>query len=289
MKVLLGGASGFVGRHLAAHLGRNGHTVRTLGRSGADHDWSPASLAAGVAATDAVVHLAGENVLARRWSAAQKERLRTSRLATTDALARALAVKGGQGVFVTASAIGYYGPHGDEPIDENSPTGRDFLAGLCRDWEAATAPAARAGVRCAQVRIGLVLGTDGGALARMLLPFRLGLGGPLGHGRQMQSWIHVEDLCALFRFVLESPAAHGPFNGTAPTPVTQREFARTLGRVLGRPAFLPLPAFVLRLGLGEAAGLLLDGVAARPQRALAAGFRFAHPELEGALRALLAR
>lgn len=288
MKILLGGASGFVGRHLATHLTRHGHSVRTLGRAGADHDWSPASLTAGVAASDAVVHLAGENVLARRWSAAQKERLRSSRLATTDALARALASRG-SGVLVSASAIGYYGAHGDEPLDESAAPGSDFLAGLCHDWEAAVAPATAAGVRCAQVRIGLVLGTDGGALARMLLPFRLGLGGPLGHGRQKQSWIHVEDLCALFRFVLESPAARGPFNGTAPTPVSQREFARTLGRVLGRPAFLPMPAFVLRLGLGEAAALLLEGVDARPSRALAAGFRFAHPELEGALRALLGR
>jgi uncharacterized protein (TIGR01777 family) len=288
MKILLSGASGFVGRHLAAHLARHGHTLRSLGRAGADHDWSGASLAAGVAASDAVVHLAGENVLARRWSAAQKERLRTSRLATTDALARALAAKG-NGVLVSASAIGYYGPRGDAALDESAPSGNDFLAGLCRDWEAAAAPAATAGVRCAQIRIGLVLGADGGALARMLLPFRLGLGGPLGHGRQMQSWIHVEDLCALFRFVLESPAARGPFNGTAPAPVPQREFARALGRVLGRPAFLPLPAFLLRLGLGEAAGLLLEGVAARPERALVAGFRFEHPELEAALRALLAR
>jgi len=288
MKILLGGASGFVGQHLQRHLERHGHEVRTLGRAGAQHDWSEPSLAAGVAACDAVVNLSGENVLARRWNAHQKERLRSSRLTTTGALARALAAKG-SGVFVCASAIGYYGPRDAAPLDESAPAGADFLALQCRDWEAATAPAAAAGVRCAQVRIGIVLGRDGGALAKMLLPFRLGLGGPLGHGRQVQSWIHVADLCALFRFLLESPAARGPFNGTAPNPVTQREFARTLGRVLARPAFLPLPAFVLRLGLGEASGLLLDGVAARPVKALAAGFRFEHAELEPALRDLLGR
>jgi len=287
MNVLLTGASGFVGARLRGELERAGHAVTSVGRARADCDWSEAALERALARCPAVVHLAGENLFARRWNARQKALLRSSRIETTALLARLLARRKG-GVFLGASAIGYYGPRGDEDLDETAPAGDDFLAELCRDWEAAAAPAAAAGVRVAHVRIGLVLG-PGGALARMLLPFRLGLGGPLGSGRQQQSWIHVDDLCGLFRLVLERDDLTGPFNGTAPAPVSQREFARTLGRVLGRPALLPAPAFALRLALGEAAGVLLTGVRALPRRAQAAGFRFGQPTLEGALRALLER
>jgi uncharacterized protein (TIGR01777 family) len=286
MNVLLSGATGFVGGHLRRHLEGAGHRVTTIGRSHADFDWTEPSVRSAVSGCEALVHLAGENLFARRWSARQKEVLGASRIETTRRLATELA-RAGRGTFVGASAIGYYGPRGTEEVDESAPAGAGFLARLCRDWEQAAEPARSAGLRVAHVRIGLALGAGGGALARMLPLFRLGLGGPLGNGAQIHSWIHVDDLCALFRFVLEHPTCHGAYNGTAPAPVAQREFARILGAVLGRPAFLPAPAFALRLALGEVAGVLLDGVRAVPRRAREAGFAFAHPELRAALQDLL--
>ena len=287
MNVLLTGASGFIGSRVRVHLERRGHRVRAVSRRpGADHDWSDESLARGVAATDAVLHLAGENLLAGRWNDRRKEELRMSRLETTAKLVRHLAKKS-DGVLVSASAIGYYGARGDESVGEDERNGSDFLAHLCRDWEAAARTAEASGTRVAMARIGIVLGPEGGALAKMLLPFRLGVGGPVGSGEQVYSWIHVEDLCALFAFLLEHAETRGPFNGTAPNPVRQREFARVLGRVLSRPAFMPLPGFVLRIALGEAADVLLTGVRALPRHALDAGFVYQHPDLERALRDLL--
>jgi hypothetical protein len=288
MNVLLSGATGFVGGHVRAELERHGHRAWTIGRgAGADLDWSGSGVRRGVERCEAAIHLAGENLFARRWSTRQKEILRSSRIETTSLLAAELA-RQRRGTLLCASAVGYYGAHSDEPLDETSAPGSDFLARLCQDWEAAAHSACAHGVRVACVRIGLVLGKGGGALARMLLPARLGLGGPLGHGRQVYSWIHVADLAALLRFLLEHPECQGPYNGTAPYPVSQREFARTLGRVLSRPALLPTPALAVRLALGEAAGVLLTGARVLPARALAAGFSFRHPELEGALRSLLA-
>jgi uncharacterized protein (TIGR01777 family) len=287
MKVLLTGASGFIGTHARTLLEGQGHRVLAVSRRpGADADWSEASLARALDACDGVLHLAGENVMARRWSERQKAKLRASRLETTAKLVDALARKRG-GVLVCASAVGYYGARGAEPVGEDEPPGTDFLARLCQDWEAAAERAEAGGTRVARVRIGLVLGTDGGALARMLPIARLGLGGPLGSGEQVWPWVHVDDLCALFAFLLELDGARGPFNGTAPNPVRQRDFARTLGRVLHRPAVLPAPAFALRVALGEAAGVLLTGVRALPRSALDAGFTFRHPDLERALRHLL--
>ncbi len=295
MNVLVTGASGFIGRHLCAHLEHAGHRVHTVGRgrpagpctAAPDFDWSEASLRRGVERCEAIVNLAGENLLARRWNARRKELLRASRVETTAQLARCLVLRG-RGTLLSASAVGYYGTRGDGPLDERSPPGADFLALLCRDWESAARSAEGGERRVSCVRIGIVLGRDGGALARMLLLFRLGLGGPLGSGRQAFPWIHVDDLCAFFRFLLEHPECSGPFNGTAPEPVSQREFARCLGRVLRRPAVLPAPGFALRLFLGETAEVLLTGARALPSRAREAGFSFAHPELAGALGHLLA-
>lgn len=292
MKVLLTGATGFVGGHLTQLLERGGHTVLPVSRRPrpGGFTWEEDSLRAGVEASDAVVHLAGETVLGR-WGAKRKAELRRSRIETTLLLARLLAEKraaGAEPVFVGASAVGYYGPRGDEEVPESEGPGGDFLATLCRDWEAAAAPARDAGVRVAHVRIGVVMGTDGGALKQMLLPFKLGLGGPVGSGRQAFPWIHVEDLARLFLFLLETPDATGPFNGAAPNPVTMGAFAKALGRALHRPAILPVPGFALKLLLGESSQVLLTGQRAVPARALEAGFRFEHPELDGALAHLLA-
>ena len=287
MRVLLTGATGFVGARLKPLLEERGHTVLTVSRRpGADADWSEPSLARSVAACDAIVHLAGENLFERRWSAEQKKRLRASRIDTTRALSR-LAAQHGTRVFVGASAVGWYGARGDETLDERSPHGTGFLAELCRDWEEAADEAREAGVRTAHVRSGVVLGKEGGALARMLPPFRLGVGGPLGSGRQQVSWIHLDDVCRLYAFLLARDRAQGPFNGTAPHPVTMRTLAKSLGGVLHRPAVLPVPGPVLRLALGEGADALLTGQRVLPTRTQEAGFTFAFPELEPALRDLL--
>ena len=289
MKVLLTGATGFVGSRLSDRLERAGHRVLPVSRRpGVGFDWTPESLARGVAEADAVIHLAGENIVAKRWTPEQKQVLWSSRRDRTRQLATLVAARGPR-CFLSASAIGYYGASGDEPLTEGSPRGEGFLAELCADWEAATEEAAEAGVRTAIVRIGVVLGRGGGALAKMLTPFKLGLGGPIGDGKQWVSWIHLDDLCALFVRLLEHERASGIFNGTAPEPVTSREFARALGRALHRPAFFPVPAPVLRAAIGEAAGMLLTGQRVLPRRALEVGLRFEHPALEGALEDLVGR
>ncbi len=286
MRVLLTGGTGFIGSRLKARLG-NGHAVRVVSRGpGGDVTWEPSALRAAVAESDAVVHLAGENLIARRWTPAQKARLRASRVDTTGQLAEAVADARPR-VFVTASAIGYYGASPDRRFVAGDGPGDDFLARLCADWEAARQPAVDAGVRTATVRIGVVQGRGGGALEKMLLPFRLGVGGPLGHGRQWVSWIHLDDLLAMFVWLLDDERTQGVYNGTAPNPVTNRELSRALGRVLHRPAVLPAPGFVLRIALGEVAGLLLEGQHVTPGRALEAGFRFRFPEIEPAFRDLL--
>lgn len=287
MKVLVSGASGFVGSALLASLRARGHEVRSIGRgASAQHDWLPASLARGVGWCEAIVALAGENLFAQRWDPVFKQRLWSSRFETTRALAL-LAAEHRTRVFVGASAVGYYGACGDEELDESAPPGSDFLARLCVDWEDAQEPARAAGVRCVTLRLGVVLGREGGALARMLPVFRLGLGGPLGSGRQWFSWIHRDDLVALLVWALEDDAARGAYNACAPEPVTMREFARTLGRVLHRPAYVPVPAFALRLRLGEGAQMLLTGQRVLPRRALEQGFCFRHPELGAALAQLV--
>jgi len=288
MNVLLTGATGFIGSRLAARLADAGHDVRPVSRRpGARHDWSDASLARGVREADAVIHLAGENLFGRRWTAARKRLLWSSRCDSTKTLA-ALVVTRPTMRFISASAIGYYGAHPEAAFHEGSPRGRGFIADLCGDWEAATAAATAAGARTAIVRIGVVLGPDGGALAKMLPPFKLGLGGPLGDGRQWVSWIHIDDLTSLFCFLLEHPQASGVFNGTAPEPVTMSQLARALGRALHRPAIVPVPAPVLRVALGEVADILLTGQKVEPRRTREIGFEFRFSQIEPALRDLVA-
>jgi uncharacterized protein (TIGR01777 family) len=289
MKVLLTGATGFVGTHLTERLEAAGHTVLPVSRrADALYNWSGASLMRGVHESDAVVHLAGENLFAKRWNAKQKQILWSSRYDGTRTIATLVAERK-PACFVSASAIGYYGAHGDEVLQEGAPRGQDFLADLCADWEAATSPAAEAGVRTAIVRIGVVLGPDGGALSKMLTPFKLGVGGPLGDGKQWMSWVHVEDLVALIAFLLENPKASGVFNATAPRPVTMNELSSALGRALHRPAMFRVPAPMLKLALGDVADVLLTGQRVEPRRAREAGFQFRFTDIDAALRDIVSK
>ncbi|MXY25830.1 MAG: TIGR01777 family protein [Acidobacteria bacterium] len=287
MTVLLTGGTGFIGSRLKTRLEELGHTVRVVSRGpGGDVTWDPDAIREAVSASDAVLHLAGENVIGRRWTARQKERLRESRVDTTQLLAQAVA-DAGPAVFVTASAIGYYGFSTFRRFTERDGAGDDFLAQLSVEWEAARQPAIDAGVRTATIRIGVVQHPGGGALGKMLLPFRLGVGGPVGSGEQWISWIHMDDLLAMFEWAIANDQVSGVYNGTAPNPATNLAFSRALGRVLRRPAILPAPSFALRLALGEAAELLVQGQHVLPERALAEGFEFRFPEVEPALRDLL--
>lgn len=239
---------------------------------------------------EAVVHLAGENIAGGRWSRSRKELIYESRVGGTRLLAGALAgLRRKPKVFVCASAVGFYGDR-EEEVDEDSAPGAGFLSALCRAWEAAAEPAAAAGIRTVLLRIGVVLSPRGGALKKMLPPFKLGAGGAVGGGRQPMAWVALDDAVGAIEFVLENAALSGPVNLTAPGLVTNGEFARTLGAVLGRPVLLPLPAFAVRLLLGEMGeALLLGGAPVRSKRLAEAGYRFAHPELDGALRHVLRR
>ncbi len=297
MKVAVTGATGFIGRALCRELGENGYQVLALTRDpsrahavlpGVDvAAWGDHS--ASFPPVDGVVHLAGEAV-AGRWSEAKKQRLRDSRIAGTHRLVDALTqVSPRPRVLVSASAVGYYGDRGDETLTESSGPGHDFLAQLCQEWEAEAERVEPLGLRVARLRFGVVLARDGGALAQMLPLFRLGIGGPLGSGRQWFPWVHRSDVVGLIRFVLETAGASGPINVTAPQPVRNREFSHALGRALHRPAVLPAPALALRLALGEFAGTLLGSQRVVPERAQSLGYTFRHSELEPALRSTLDR
>ena len=298
MKIIVSGASGLVGTALCTRLGRGGHTVARLVRRephGADEiEWHPERgelEGAALEGADAVVHLAGENIAAGRWSAARKARIESSRIEGTRLLAeRSAALDAKPRVLVSASAIGYYGDRGDEWLDEGSPPGEGFLPRVCAAWEAAAEPARAAGIRVVHPRIGVVLSAEGGALAKMLLPFKLGLGGPIGDGRNWMSWISLDDLVSAILFAIENEGLAGPVNAVAPAPERFVDFARTLGRVLSRPAFMPLPAPVARLALGEMAdALLMASARVRPARLSDAGFAFEHETLEAAFRSVLSR
>lgn len=299
MRIAITGAGGFLGRPLAARLAAAGHDVRRLVRHdarGADEiAWDPAACTidrAGLAGVEAVVHLAGASIAGGRWSAVHRARIRDSRVGPTRLLAETLAtLEPRPRVLVSASAIGLYGDRGEEWLDEASAPGTGFLAEVARAWEAAAAPAARAGIRVALPRTGLVLAPHGGALAAMLPIFRAGLGGPLGSGRQWWSWIALEDAVGALVHALEHDDVRGPFNVVAPAPVRCAAFARALGSALRRPALLPAPAFALRLvlGAGQADELLLAGQRVRPAALERTGFAFASPELGPALERMLRR
>jgi hypothetical protein len=296
MKVLITGANGLVGSALGARLAAVGHHLVRLTRSAprgpGDFRWDPTAGEIDPAAfdgIDAVVHLAGETV-AGRWTEAKKRRIRDSRVLGTRLLAETAAAHDPRPrAFVSASAIGYYGDRGDDPVAEESPIGEGFLAEVVRDWEAAAEPAREAGIRVVNLRFGIVQSAAGGALRAQLPLFRLGLGGRVGNGRQYVSWVAIDDVVGAIEFALSSDPLTGPVNVTAPEPVTNADYARTLGRVLRRPALLPAPAPAVRLLLGEFAGELLGGQRVVADRLLESGFEFQHPELEGALRHVLGR
>jgi uncharacterized protein (TIGR01777 family) len=296
MKIAVSGASGLVGRALARHLESTGQQVvrlvRRAPRTTGEVSWFPERGeidAAGLEGITAAVHLSGESLAQGRWTATKKARLRSSRIEPTRLLAQALAGLGQRPqVLVSASAVGYYGSRGDEWLDESSPPGQDFLARLCVEWEAATEAAARAGIRVVHLRTGLVLSHGGGALAKMLPPFRLGFGGVFGPGTQYVSWIVIDDLVSAIVHVLTAGSLAGPLNAVAPGPVTNRELTKTLGRVLGRPTVARVPAVALRLAFGEMAqATLLASQRVRPTRLREGGFAYRFPDLEGALASLL--
>jgi uncharacterized protein (TIGR01777 family) len=299
MKVAVTGGTGFLGRPLIGELIRQGHEVTVLARdpeaakrsmgnvSVERFDAAAPGNAVSLAGQQAVVHLAGEPI-GKRWTEEQKVRVIRSRTEGTSAIVSAAMEAKTVKVLLSGSAIGYYGPHGDEVLTEVSPPGNDFLARVCVAWEAATAPAREAGIRTVNVRTGIVLHPEGGALSRMLAPFRLGVGGRLGTGTQYMSWIDRSDWVSLCAHCLNSPVLQGPVNFTAPHPVTNREFTRGLGDALHRPTPFPAPAFALKLALGEMAVMLLEGQRVLPERALATGFRFRFPTLGEALGNLFA-
>jgi uncharacterized protein (TIGR01777 family) len=296
--IAITGSTGLIGSALAEELRAGGHTVRRLVRSErhrrpGDALWDPAAGRLDPHALDgidAVVHLAGEPI-AQRWTTEAKRRIRESRVRGTELLARTIAsLARPPRVLVSGSALGIYGDRGDEELDEASAVGQDFLAAVATAWEAAAEPAARAGVRVVKIRTGLVLSPRGGALAKLLVPFRLGVGGRVGSGRQWVSWIGLDDAVGAIIYALGTEALVGPVNLAAPAPVTNAELTETLARVLRRPAIVPVPAFVMRLVFGEMGeATLLASQRMRPRRLLESGYRFRYPTLEAALRHELGR
>ncbi|MES2885263.1 MAG: TIGR01777 family oxidoreductase [Pseudomonadota bacterium] len=292
MHVLITGGTGFIGRALCKQLFQAGHASTVLTRSRTPPPLPGVRFIASLdeaEGIEAVVNLAGEPLADGRWNAARKQAFRDSRIGTTQKLLAWMeSLPKRPRVLVSGSAIGYYGASDDRLLAEMAPAGEDFAATLCRDWETEALKARALGLRVCTLRIGIVLGADGGALARMLPPFKLGAGGPMGSGAQWMSWVRRSDLVNLIGWLLGNEAASGPYNGTAPKPVTNREFARTLGAVLKRPAVMTMPTFVLKLIFGEMAeSLLLTGQRVVPSKAEAEGFVFEHRELEPALRDLL--
>jgi uncharacterized protein (TIGR01777 family) len=280
MTISISGASGFIGRHLMKSLAQAGHSLRALSRH--------APPAESLREADAIIHLAGEPV-AQRWTAAAKQRILDSRVVGTRNLVEALAALPRRPeALICASAIGYYGSRGDEVLTESSAPGSGFLPEVCVAWEREALAAEAFGIRVVRVRTGVVLDANGGALVRMLPPFRMGLGGRLGSGRQWMSWIHLEDLAALFQFAVESQV-RGPLNAVAPNPVTNSDFTRELAHALRRPAVFPVPEFALKMLFGEMADVLLASQRVAPAAAEAAGFRFRFPQLAPALESLLRR
>jgi len=297
MKILVSGAHGLVGKALSTALTKDGHKIvslvrhnRAMGKS--EIEWHPNQGlidAEHIEGFDAVVHLAGESIASGRWNERKKTAIRESRVKGTALLSQSLACLSRRPTaFICASAIGYYGNRGDELLTENSAPGNEFLSEVCVAWEKASAAAAEAGIRTVNARFGIILDANGGALQKMVAPFRMGIGGKVGDGKQWMSWIALEDVVGGLRFVLENSSLKGPVNFVAPNPVTNAEFTKTLGDVLSRPTIFPVPAFAARLAFGEMAdALLLASQKVAPTRLLESGFRFEYSELKSALKHIL--
>jgi uncharacterized protein (TIGR01777 family) len=299
MRVAVTGATGMIGRAVVAELARRGDEVTALSRSAGSAGLGVETLewrepkaepppADALRGRDAVVHLLGETV-AQRWSDDARREIRDSRILATRNLVGALGSLPGEerpGVLVSQSATGWYGPRGDERLEEREPAGSDFLAGVVSDWEAEARRAEEHGVRVATTRTGVVLSPDGGALAKMLPFFKLGIGGPVAGGRQYVPWVHLDDVAGAMAFCLDNGEASGPLNVTAPAPVTNRDFSKALGRVLRRPAFAPVPAIAVKALYGEMASIVTTGQRAVPHRLRELGYEFRRPELEPALRSV---
>lgn len=299
MRVLLTGATGLIGRALCNSLSREGHRIVALSRSPetirgltADevHKWEPMSgppPAEALNEIDAVVHLVGEPIADRRWTDSQKRLIRDSRVLSTRNLVEGLRSIGSRpSALISGSAIGFYGDRGDEQLDETASMGRGFMSEICRDWENEAAAAGELGIRVVQVRTGVVLSPEGGALKKMLPPFKLGVGGRLGSGRQWFPWIHISDIVGIFRHAISTSSLKGPANGVAPESVTNAEFTKQLGRALHRPAFLPVPEMALRALMGEMADILFHSQRVVPKAILQSGYVFRYPALAQALEDL---
>jgi len=292
MKVLIAGASGLVGSALIPALEADGSEVTRLVRTSAgagEIEWHPNNDqidAATLEGFDAIINFAGENIAGGRWTDEQKRKIRDSRVNGTHLLSEAIAkLKYHPKVFLCASATGIYGDRGDEILDEQSDSGGGFLAGVCREWEKATEPAVQAGVRTVQLRFGPILAREGGMLAKLLTPFKMGMGGKVGSGKQYISWVAIDDAVAAIKLALTDESIRGPLNIVSPNPVTNEEFTKTLGHVLSRPTALAMPAFAVRLAFGEMADeMLLTSQRVTPKKLNDAGYEFQQPELEGALR-----
>jgi uncharacterized protein len=307
MRVFITGGTGLIGTRLIQRLRQRQDQVVLLTRRpgqarerfGSDcaivegDPMQPGTWMDAAADCDAAINLAGESLFSRRWNDDFKALLRDSRVRSTEHVVKALAknprtASGGPKVLVNASAIGYYGPRGDEEIGEDGAPGDDTLAHLCVAWEQAARQAEASGMRVAMVRVGVVLDKSGGALAKMLTPFKLGAGGPIGSGKQWMSWIHNDDMVGILLLALDHADARGPINGTAPNPVPNKEFGKALGRALHRPSFMPTPAFALRLMMGEVADVVTTGQRVLPRRAQALGYAFQYPQIDAALANILA-
>lgn len=299
MRLLVTGGTGFIGRPMCRTLAEHGHELLVLTHRAVPPlpstrmrflSWESVDWQGALAEVEGVINLSGESIVGKRWSPGRKSLIRESRVGTTRRLVSAMAAHATRpSLLINASAIGFYGAHGDEELTEDHPSGQGFLADTCQGWEAEAQRASDLGVRVVRLRIGLVLGAGGGALAKMAPPFRAFFGGPLGSGRQWMSWIHRDDLIALIEWTLSHPELSGAVNATAPNPVRMRELCAELGRALQRPSWAPVPAFALRLFLGEMAEMLLTGQRVIPSVALRAGFIFRFPDLMPALEACLHR
>jgi uncharacterized protein (TIGR01777 family) len=296
MKIAIAGASGLVGSALIPFLEHDGHTITRIVRSApraGEIEWHPNQdelNSKDFEGFDVIINLAGENIAAGRWTDDQKRKIRDSRVNGTHLLSEAIAKLAPKAkVFVCASATGIYGDRGDETLDEQSESGGGFLAGVCREWEKASEPASRVGVRVVNLRFGPIIAREGGMLAKLLTPFKMGMGGKVGSGKQFISWVGLDDAVRAVMLAIKDESIRGPLNVVAPNPVTNEDFTRALGHVLNRPTALAMPAFAARLAFGEMADeMLLASQKVMPKKLIGAGFEFKHPKLEPTLKDLLA-